>query len=131
MNAKIELKSIIDGEELISSNNGSVAFQGDVTLLAYKEVVDDNEIETSIEISDAGVKVEKRGIISSSMNFILGKETDMLYSTPFGDMMMKAMTDNLTFEITDDFCMAEISYKLYNNSALISSHDLKIRAEFL
>lgn len=101
MNANIQIKSLIDGEELINSYDGSVTFQEDVTLLSYVEEtcgeVDDaesmlGEICTNICIkphsSNSGyeILIEKTGALCTQMYFLKGAKTQCNYHTPFGDM---------------------------------------------
>ena len=96
--------------------------------LFYDEVVEETPetIKNRIEITPDEVKVSKRGIINTEMEFRPKEETKTHYSTPFGTLIMGIRTDRIQVEEKDDSLEALIEYNLEVNYEHVSECFIRI-----
>ena len=96
---------------------------------AESEITGLGGTNTSIEIGDNYVSLNRTGTVNSQMLFMEGRKTTSLYSMPFGELVIDIHTKSLEKDITEKGGTLKIDYIIDINNAS-SGHnvfDIKIQ----
>lgn len=122
---KKEMKIIIRGmhEEIEGDNNGEIIenihtatyIQKDGShYLFYEEMQEGfGLIKNKVAVDKAlELRITKKGVVNSHMEFTLGESRICQYSTPFSTVEMNFLTEELDVQITDHKLYIKVSYAM-------------------
>jgi uncharacterized beta-barrel protein YwiB (DUF1934 family) len=87
---------------------------------------------TFLKISQNGVIMRKMGDFKTAVSYEEGRETDLVYETPFGKMNMKIKTSKITDKLSQNGGTLKIVYTLCAGGEDIENEtilDVKLRSE--
>lgn len=82
--------------------------------------------DTTIEIGNNYVALERHGSVNSQMLFMPGRKTSSLYSTRYGELIVDIYTDNLKSEITNSGGRLSVDYIIDINNATTGRNNFEI-----
>ena len=82
--------------------------------------------QTSVEIGQDYISVQRSGSVNSDMLFIEGRKTHSVYTTPFGQLLMGIYTNKLEIDTTDNTCHIKADYIIDINDQLLGKNKLEI-----
>ena len=133
MKAIVEVTGVqtIDGEK----NDSQIICEGTYQYTKEKAVikythVDSNaedQYETTIELTSAGMTMIKEGQFSSTMQFAPSMKYAGHYSTPFGSLSINVLTDYIDVYLDEDGGMIRLAYVLEMGDMVNSLNELCIK----
>lgn len=118
----------IDSEPIIVVSKGTYKFQEDQCIIEYSEgeKESDRVVENKIVAHNDKVVVNRRGAITSIMEFERQKKTTLDYETEFGVIQMTIATNKISITKVEDGFNIEVEYNIEVNEEIISNHILSI-----
>jgi len=133
-NAKIFIVSLqsADGE----TNSQKFATEGKFYLkngnyyIVYEEHEEAGMWNTNVFIKVSGetITIRRNGEVKSVMVYEIGKNTEFIYSTPYGNINIKIKTKDIIKELTEDGGIIKLSYSLFTGSGY-SDNEIEIKVE--
>lgn len=103
-----------EGEcEVIESTYPATFFQKDGSYYLFYEEVQDGfgSIKNKVIVSQNGiVKMSKKGVINSEMEFTLGEAYTCEYKTPFSTVEIHLNTEELKVDVDENKCSIGVTY---------------------
>ena len=91
-----------------------------------EEVAENMKVWNRIFISEQNAVITKGGAVKSEMIFIPGKESEVLYQTPYGLIDMKVICESIQKKDDENGCQILILYDLYSGEYAIAKCKTKI-----
>lgn len=82
--------------------------------------------DTTIEIGDNYVSLERTGTVNSQMLFMEGRKTSSLYNVQFGELLVDIYTENLKIDISDNGGAISVDYIIDINNATTGRNNFEI-----
>ena len=97
--------------------------------IQYEENAESGEgsTQSTIKITPKRIEIVKKGVITSHMIFAVGKPSQTLYQTPYGDLFLEIQTNELVVEATTEEILASFHYTLSANGDYLSDNRIVIR----
>ncbi len=91
-------------DEILLITEATVKKEDDMLIIDYKEDAEnpDEDIITRIRLTDKKLIMTKLGIISSTLEFELGKKYNTIYSTAYGNFKMVISTKSYDYSINEN-----------------------------
>lgn len=91
-------------DEILLITEATVKKEDDMLIIDYKEDGEDpdEDIVTRIRLTDKKLIMTKIGILSSTLEFEVGKKYNTLYSTAYGNFKMVISTKSYDFNINEN-----------------------------
>ena len=128
----IEIKSIQkvgDQEENVDViARGFHTAEGEEHLLEYEEFDNetDDKTENTIRFSQGKAEVVRKGNMTGNLTFEKGEKNETIYSTPFGDLNMDIITNDIQIDEKDKQIKLKIVYELYAQNEKVSDHTINV-----
>lgn len=124
-------------DEVETLSDGLLFKDGDKTELRYKEIAEneDGEVKVKILFTETGredgveCRILKDGPVKSDMLFLKDEQTECLYVTPFGEVVLEVYTYSVRMEEEDGNLNAELFYRLLSRGMPISEAQVCITAK--
>lgn len=102
--------------------------QDGVYFIDYEEseITGFGKTETSIEVGDNYISLQRSGAVNTQMLFMKDRKTSTLYSTPYGDMTIGILTDKMDVDISDNGGTINVDYYLDINNSTKSKNNFEI-----
>ena len=122
------------GEEsrIALSVTGRRFLRGESRYVSYddSELIEGAVVPSVLRISDAGIMLQRRGVVRYVQHFAAGEERTSNYRTPYGTFLIKTLTRRLRLRaFPDGREEAYIFYTLYVDGVRQSDNTLEIRIE--
>lgn len=130
----METTQIADGEShtIRFVHNGQHYLKNGQHYVFYEEDVEGSKekIKNRITFHERGMQVSKKGALTSEMYFEAGKSCEVLYQTPFGEMLMYVQTHTYSLEIKkEDEIFLTVNYDLGAKDGQIAECHIKIQIQ--
>lgn len=91
-------------DEVLFISEASIKKEDDVLIIDYKEEGQspEEDIITRIRLKDKRLTMTKIGILSSTLEFEVGKKCKSIYSTTYGNFKMLIDTKSFDYKINDN-----------------------------
>jgi len=91
-------------DEILLITEATVKKEDDMLIIDYKEDAEnpDEDIITRIRLTDKKLIMTKLGIISSTLEFEIGKKYNTIYSTAYGNFKMVISTKSYDYSINEN-----------------------------
>lgn len=91
-------------DEIFLVTEGTIRKENDLFIIDYKENVEDSDedIITRLRVSKNKLVMTKLGMLSSTLEFEVGKKCNSIYSTIYGDFKMVISTLNYDYRIEEN-----------------------------
>ena len=116
------LDFMTDGQYLFSKNTGHIKY-------AESELTGMEGTQTSLTILPDRIVVDRRGSITSRMEFVEGEKNSFLYATPFGNATMSLDTRKISHSFSEEGGRAEIEYVMDLDHKVFSRNRFIINVE--
>ena len=116
-NVKIEIVGTqrlgTEQDETFVEVQGTYEREQDVAVIQYIEKPEETlEILNVIRVQGNSVTISKRGAIVSDMLFEMGKNSEVVYQTPYGTIPMEIRCKNVSIKEDDRNLRIEVEYDL-------------------
>lgn len=135
---KIVGKQSVDGENDVVEveTTGHYEEKDGVKYIYYKEYIEDENGESE---KDTTVKIESNNVVSiirtgeyqSQLMLELDRQHQCFYQTPFGDILIKVYTSEMSVELNDDGGVVKVAYSLNFNGDFGSENEFVIELKKL
>ncbi len=128
----IEIKSIQkvgDQEENVDViARGTHSIEDGEHLLEYEEFdgETDDKTQNTIRFKEGKAEVLRKGNMTGNLIFEKGEKNETLYSTPFGDLNMDIITNDIQIDEKDKQINLKIVYELYAQNEKVSDHTINV-----
>lgn len=111
------------------TTEGNFYFKNGAYYLLYKEYNDMGEISIMIRAKDDTVVIKRSGACNARMEYKKGLHQEVVYSIPFGDIMLDLDTDKVINKLDQkDGGSLQIKYKLtINHEAYINNLKIDVK----
>ena len=124
-------------EEVETLSDGLLRKDGDRLELSYREIAENEDGEVKVKIiftqkimeEDAECRIIKEGPIKSDMYFLKDAQTECLYVTPFGEMVLEVYTYSVEVRQEGGDLTAKLFYRLSSQGMPISEAEVTIQAK--
>lgn len=123
------LQVVEDTKDAIETmSTGTYYKKNEKHYLFYEEIDEETKVETknSIKFDNETVEITKKGGVNSKLSFNVGKLSQALYSTPFGDLLIETETENIEIEEVEEEIVLKIKYKLFINNDKVSDSEIEL-----
>ena len=86
----------------------------------------DDKTSSSIRFSEGRAEVVRSGNMSGNLTFDVGEKNETTYSTPFGDLNMDVITNDIQIDEKDEQINLKIVYELYAQNEKVSDHTVDV-----
>ncbi len=86
----------------------------------------DDKTSSSIRFSEGRAEVVRSGNMSGNLTFDVGEKNETTYSTPFGDLNMDIITNDIQIDEKDEQINLKIVYELYAQNEKVSDHTVDV-----
>lgn len=111
-----------DDELLEVTTEGHFYMKNGSYFLLYDEYTEIGEISVMIKVSGDSVVIRRKGACSAKMEYRKGYKQEVLYSIPFGDMLIDLETESVSHQLNAGGGSLELVYKLTINQETILNH---------
>lgn len=115
--------------EVISA--GTMRQQDGICVVEYEEAYDgiSEKTKNTVTIEKERIRIDKTGVVTSSLVFERGKKSSSFYATPFGNMEMGVTTTSLKKDVREDGADLYLAYALIMNGSYVAdcTVDIEIR----
>lgn len=135
---KIVGKQSVDGENDVVEveTTGHYEEKDGVKYIYYKEYIEDENGESE---KDTTVKIESNNVVSiirtgeyqSQLMLELDRQHQCFYQTPFGDILIKVYTSEMSVKLNDDGGVVKVAYSLNFNGDFGSENEFVIELKKL
>ncbi len=110
------------------STEGKFYFRNGTYFLMYKEFTDLGDVSVMIKAENDMVTIKRTGSCNTRMQYIQGTKLEILYSVPFGDLVLELETDYVDFSLSQtNGGYIELKYKLnINNETYYNNMKLEV-----
>ncbi len=128
----IEIKSIQkvgDQEENVDViARGTHTLEDGEHLIEYEEFDSetDDKTQSSIRFRDGKAEVVRKGNMAGNLTFEKGEKNETTYSTPFGDLNMDIITNDIQIDEKEKQINLKIVYELYAQNEKVSDHTVDV-----
>ena len=97
-------------------------------LLEYDEFDNetDDKTENTIRFTENKAEVVRKGNMTGNLTFEKGEKNETIYSTPFGDLNMDIITNDIQIDEKDKQIVLKIAYELYDQNEKVSDHTINV-----
>lgn len=121
-----------NSEEIEVLTTGEYYYKNGRHVLIFDEILEEDMGSThniiKIDEKNNKVTVDKKGAITSRMEFHPGEKSVTYYNTPLGGFTMQTTTDNINFGIHDEKLTLDIRYILELNYQHVSENKIHIES---
>ncbi len=111
---------------------GSLLEKDGTTYFFYEESHEEaGSTRTRITLNGSHLKVERRGVVETVLEYHLGRYLEGPYATPFGSFTVGTETTGLTYEKKKDGALLRLSYRISMNGEDPRDASLEIHATYL
>lgn len=86
----------------------------------------DDKTSSSIRFSEGRAEVVRKGNMTGNLTFDVGEKNETTYSTPFGDLNMDIITNDIKIDEADKQINLKIVYELYAQNEKVSDHTVDV-----
>ena len=86
----------------------------------------DDKTQSSIRFSEGRAEVIRQGNMSGNLTFDVGEKNETTYSTPFGDLNMDIITNDIQIDEKEQQINLRIVYELYAQNEKVSDHTVDV-----
>ena len=86
----------------------------------------DDMTASSIRFREGRAEVIRTGNMSGNLTFDVGEKNETTYSTPFGDLNMDIITNDIEIDEADKQINLKIVYELYAQNEKVSDHTVDV-----
>lgn len=86
----------------------------------------DDKTKSSIRFKEGRAEVVRKGNMTGNLTFDVGEKNETTYSTPFGDLNMDIITNNIEIDEGDQQINLKIVYELYAQNEKVSDHTVDV-----
>ena len=86
----------------------------------------DDKTKSSIRFKEGRAEVVRKGNMTGNLTFDVGEKNETTYSTPFGDLNMDIITNNIEIDEGDKQINLKIVYELYAQNEKVSDHTVDV-----
>ena len=128
----IEIKSkqkVGDQEENIDViARGTHSIEDGEHLLEYEEFDEetDDKTQSTIRFTEGKAEVVRKGNMTGNLTFEKGEKNETIYSTPFGDLNMDIITNDIHIDEKEEQINLRIVYELYAQNEKVSDHTIDV-----
>ncbi len=128
----IEIKSrqkVGDQEENVDViARGTHTLENGEHLLEYDEFDSETDDRTSntIRFKEGRAEVIRKGNMTGNLTFEIGEKNETIYSTPFGDLNMDIITNDIKINEGEQQINLKIVYELYAQNEKVSDHTVDV-----
>ena len=96
--------------------------------LFYEEFAEGTDIPVKCRMKyrESELELVKQGPVTTQMRFETGKQTDMVYRTPYGGLALSVATDSIIFEEEEKKIRIQIKYRLIAEDEPVSDCSLEL-----
>ena len=124
-------------DEVETLSDGLLFKDGDKIELRYKEIAENEDGEVKVKIlftesrreDGTECRILKDGPVKSDMLFLKDEQTQCLYVTPFGEVVLEVYTYSVQMAEEDGNLKAELLYRLLSRGMPISEAKVSILAK--
>lgn len=89
----------------------------------HKPQDEEGIIKNTIKIGLNQAEMTKKGAGISQMSFDLGRMTEAVYQTPYGNLCFEVKTTKMAISETPDMIRIKLEYSLYSQDSCLSNHE--------
>lgn len=130
----IQLDEAGEKNKIVTQAEGQYVFRGGKHYVLYddNELHDKQTIATVLKFNQSEVNLLRRGAIKSEQRFVIGKQHESLYQTPYGDLSLGTCTQKLNVDYDAvSGGQIKIVYDMLVNGKLQSHNTLDIQIAML
>ena len=86
----------------------------------------DDKTKSSIRFKEGRAEVVRKGNMTGNLTFDVGEKNETTYSTPFGDLNMDIITNDIQIDEKDKQINLKIVYELYAQNEKVSDHTVDV-----
>lgn len=124
-------------EEVETLADGLLRIDGNHFELAYREIAENESEEVKVKIlltqtgidGEAECRILKDGPVKSDMLFLKDSQTECLYVTPFGEMLLEIYTYSAEVKVESGNLSAKLNYRLLSQGMPLSEAEVFISAK--
>ena len=116
------------GENIEMLAHGKHYMKNNKHYLFYDDVEEEEGYRTknTIKFDETCVEVIRKGTVNGKMVFEKGKNSQSLYSTPYGDLLVEVLTRKIALVHREKNVNLQIDYELYANNSKVSDSKIEI-----
>lgn len=117
------LQGVQDGDETVElMAHGKYYKKNDKHYLLYEDVEEESGVATknTIKFNEDKVEVLRNGMVNGKLVFQKGKNSQSLYGTPYGDILLEILTKDVYIKEITDSINLQIDYELYADNTKVS-----------
>jgi uncharacterized beta-barrel protein YwiB (DUF1934 family) len=123
------LQGAVDGEETVElMARGKYYRKNNKHYLLYDDIEEESGMTTknTIKFNEDKVEVLRNGMVNGKLIFQQGKNSQSLYGTPYGDILLEVMTKKIAVEEITDNINLLIEYELYEDNTKVTDSKIII-----
>ncbi len=107
---------------------GTYNYKNGISYILYEEYNDETKspLKNMIKIGDKGVELVKRGEYNVNMVFSTTNESVSYYNTPFGQILIGIITEDISIAEEAEKIVIRINYRLTMNGEYASDNEISI-----
>ena len=86
----------------------------------------DDKTKSSIRFREGRAEVVRKGNMTGNLTFDVGEKNETTYSTPFGDLNMDIITNDIQIDEKDKQINLKIVYELFAQNEKVSDHTVDV-----
>ena len=86
----------------------------------------DDKTKSSIRFKEGRAEVVRKGNMTGNLTFDVGEKNETTYSTPFGDLNMDIITNDIQIDEKDKQINLKIVYELFAQNEKVSDHTVDV-----
>lgn len=121
-----------EGEEIVTQTEGMMQYKAPFYYVSYEEKLDtesDTLAKTVLKFSDKMLRVTRKGIVESVLEFEEGSLHNSLYMTQLGNFDVLLNTRQLSIQNENDVIHIEVEYQIGLNGMVPTDGRIEIQIE--
>lgn len=114
-------------DTIATEGRGRCVAEGTALTLVYAERTPEGDTaQCRLTLCDGGAVLHRRGTVSSTLRFEPDTTTDMVCTTPYGEMRLRLRTLRCEVRATADSLAVRLGYELLEAGSVVSENSLYI-----
>ncbi len=116
-------------EPVVTRAQGTYHLHKEMHYISYEELPAEGEglIKSRIKIAPTLVVITRTGAASADMSFELGRNTEAVYRTPYGELRFEVNTSRIVIKELPELLEIHLEYALYSDGVCASRNQTMIR----